>query len=302
LPDLFIASEHIAPSSINPIQNELIDLNATYFNLGNVPSGPFTVALYADDEFLVDTIVDSVEPGEEASVGWLDIYSTDVPGIHILKVVLDENGQLDEVNELNNVATRDIIVGDAPDFELTDVILSRIYPAIGEPIEITANIQNNGDAGAEAVLSVYYITMNDTIQIYTGSFYISKYGSTIKTVQWFAQVEEGYILTEITGSNPPEVNLANNSLVRYFGDEIKVVNPIPDVEVYEDAPLFDVADLAHVFENVDETVLAYTFETEDTNIHLTICHFPQTGLETLSQLLRLIIFIINRQVILCGLP
>ena len=270
LPDLFIASEHIAPGSINPIQNELIDVNATYFNLGNVPSGSFTVTLYADDEFITDTIVGSVEPGEEASVGWQNIYSSDVPGIHILKVVLDENSQMDEVNELNNVATRVIIVGDAPDFLLADVILSKIYPAIGEQIEITASITNAGDAGAEAMLSVFYIAMNDTIQIYSEAFFLSKHGTTEETVQWNAQVEEGYILTVITCSNPPEVNLANNSVVRYFGDEIKVINPIGDVEVYEDTPKFEIEDLVQVFENVDQTMMTFTFETGDPDIYLEI--------------------------------
>jgi len=112
--------------------------------------------------------------------------------------------------------------------------------------------------------------MNDTIQIYSGSIFLLKHCSTEISFPWFAQLEKGYIFATITASDPAEVNLANNTIVRYFGDEIKVINPVPDVEVYEDTPLFEVADLAPVFENVDQTVLTYTVETGDPGILLEI--------------------------------
>lgn len=270
LPDLFVASENVAPTSINPDVNESIGINATYFNLGNVYSGPFTVKLYVDDVFLKDTIVDSVDPDEEASVGWQNVYSTDVPGIHIIKVVLDENNEVGEVNELNNVATRAIIVGDAPDLLMAGISLTNYLPSLGERIEITATIENDGGDDANATLTVYYLTGNDTIQIYSETFFVMRYDNTEITIEWFAQVEQGYIYAEITGSDPMEVNLANNSLAQNFGGEILLVNPIPDVEVYENTQAFEVADLMQVFNNVDNTTLTFTVVTDETSVVLEV--------------------------------
>lgn len=270
LPDLFVASEHIAPSSINPDVNEPISINATYFNQGNVYSGPFTVTLYVDDVFLKDTIVDSVNPDEEASVGWPDVYSTAAQGIHIIKVVLDEENQVGEVNELNNVATRAIIVGNAPDFLLAGIAFSNPVPALGELIEITASIENNGGDDANAMLTVYYLSGNDTILIHSEAFFMMRYSDKEITLPWFAEVEQGVIFAEITGSKPIEVNLDNNSLAQSFGGGIQLISPIPDQEVYVNTPTFVVADLMQVFENVDNTALTFSVGTDKTGIVLEV--------------------------------
>jgi subtilase family serine protease len=267
LPDLKIFSENIAPSEINPDQYELIDVNATCFNGGNVPSGSFTVQLYVDDQQTGDIkIIENIAPGEEAGVGWNQIYSTGDIGTHILKVVLDEENLVPEITKANNTATRAIIVGDAPDFVVQQLVLSTEEPTLGELMQITTTIKNTGGADADANFALYYITLDDTLYINAVPVSLLKNQTTEISLDWYAQVQVGYILARVSGSNPPEANLSNNVMQQYFGGEIEIINPIADIEVDEDTPPMEVADLMQVFQNVDETAMSFGVFCAEQNI------------------------------------
>jgi subtilase family serine protease len=267
LPDLKIFSENIAPSEINPDQYELIDVNATCFNGGNVPSGSFTVQLYVDDQQTGDIkIIENIAPGEEAGVGWNQIYSTGDIGTHILKVVLDEENLVPEITKANNTATRAIIVGDAPDFVVQQLVLSTEEPTLGELMQITTTIKNTGGADADANFALYSITLDDTLYINAVPVSLLKNQTTEISLDWYAQVQVGYILARVSGSNPPEANLSNNVMQQYFGGEIEIINPIADIEVDEDTPPMEVADLMQVFQNVDETAMSFGVFCAEQNI------------------------------------
>jgi hypothetical protein len=92
----------------------------------------------------------------DSSITYLFVEWTAQPaGKHILRVVTDLNDEVDESNEDNNEAWKEIYVKTKPDLAInpSDVTLSKENPRAGDQLKITAMVRNNGEADANAQLT-----------------------------------------------------------------------------------------------------------------------------------------------------
>ena len=267
-PDLEILSYHISPTELNPDPDEPVDIYASFTNNGNVPTGPFWVKFLANSFPLGDSVyVENLGAHEDTTVVSSEQFVSDLIGTHVIRVRLDDNNQVVEYNEMNNEASRALIVGDAPDLVFSDgggLWLSNPEPSVEELITITGVVENNGGATGTANMNFYVIMGIDTTLISTVQFTAEPYDSLDVVIPWYASTPYGILYADITDSEPPEFNTFNNDTSLEFGTRIQLVDPLADIQIPEDTVEYIVADLDTIFTNIDETQLIYeAFSTSD---------------------------------------
>jgi len=265
-PDLEILSQYIAPEELNPDQNEPIAIYASIFNNGNVDSDSFMVRISVDDEVLDQNIMITNLPAhEDTTIIASEIYSSDQIGQHIITVEVDYTDLVTEYNENNNIATRAIIVGDAPDFKFdsSGIILSNQSPQTGDLINISAWIKNTGAADASAQVNWWSVVNEDSTLISVSNIFAAAHDSVNVSVNWYTNSPAGKIYARILNSSPPEFNTFNNWACTTYGGTIILLQPIEPVFVEEDQANFFVADLDSVFLNIDSTPLTYLVSSTD---------------------------------------
>lgn len=132
-----------------------ITVQATVANSGgwNVTKA-VTVKFYKDDlDNLIGTKVIPTDfegisihangGSQTVSVTWTATYP---PASHTFFVVVDPDGEIDESNELNNMATDTFVVDPRPNLEITssDITVTDPYPSDGDNVVINFNIHNTG--------------------------------------------------------------------------------------------------------------------------------------------------------------
>lgn len=222
-PDLQVLSHHISPTELNPDPGESIDIYGSFANVGNVPAGPFWVKFYMNSVQWGDSIyINGIGAHEDSTVACTLPFSSTQIGTHVIRMEVDVNHQVVEVSEQNNMASRAIIVGDAPDHTFSDygdgIWLSDTLPLVGETITLNAIIENNGGATGTALLSYYYVFLGDTTLIQSITYTAAPYDSTDIPIQWTVPVPYGRIVAKISNANPEEFNLFNNSTSIDFGN------------------------------------------------------------------------------------
>lgn len=222
-PDLQVLSHHISPTELNPDPGEPIDIYGSFANVGNVPAGPFWIKFYMNSEQWGDSIyINGIGAHEDSTVACTLPFSSTQIGTHVIRMEVDVNHQVVEVSEQNNMASRAIIVGDAPDHTFSDygdgIWLSDTLPLVGETITLNAIIENNGGATGTALLSYYYVFLGDTTFIESITYTAAPYDSTDIPIQWTVAVPYGKIVAKITNANPEEFNIFNNSTSIEFGN------------------------------------------------------------------------------------
>ncbi len=260
-PDLEILSQHISPTELNPDPDEPIQIYASFTNNGNVPTGPFDVRVLVNSYPLGDLIqIENLGAHEDTTIVATVPYASDLIGTHVIRVRVDENNEVAEYNELNNEASRAIIVGDAPDLTFSDgggLWISHPFPQVEELVTITGVVENNGGATGTANMNFFIIQGSDTTHIETVAFTAEPYDSLDVAIPWYATTPYGRLYATITDSDPPEFNTFNNDVSLEFGARIQLVSPLPDVQILEDTEEFIAADLDTVFQNIDATQLNY---------------------------------------------
>jgi len=227
LPDLRVLSYMINPSKLNPDPNEMIDLISSFDNIGIVNSGSFKVRFFVDGVQIGNPVlVNDLAPGANSSVMATAQYSSPDAGAKVIRVSLDDDNSVTEINKLNNMASRAIILGWAPDLAFDSsktqvsnngLMLSNMVPKVGDLITVTAFIKNTGKVAADATLN---FSVNDGTQpVSINSISISLQAGETKSYQvpWQATVHLGSIIATITNSVPDEYNILNNSAVLPFG-------------------------------------------------------------------------------------
>lgn len=224
-PDLVVHSQHISPTELNPDPGETIDIFGSFVNEGNVPASSFYVKFFANSQQLGDSIyISGLAAHEDSTVACTEQFSSNLIGTHILRLEVDVFNDVVEYDEMNNMASRAIIVGDAPDHTFSDygagIWLSDTFPSLGDTIVINGIVENNGGATGMADLNYYYIFMGDTTLIETVPFTSQPYDSTDFPIDWIVTVPYGRIYANITNSNPEEFNIYNNDTHINFGNEL----------------------------------------------------------------------------------
>ena len=214
LPDMQILSQYINPSELNPNIGEVVNINVTYENIGNSNTGEtMQLCVYADGA-LIETVsgVAGLLSGMNNTISLTSTYSSLLTGSHILSAEIDCNDEINESYELNNVATRAIVVGDAGNLIFTSLTSSNASPNIAETIDIMAIVENEGLAEVDADVFFYYTDdfLTD-IQI-AGPFSISLDGGQNTTIQfpWMVLDNSTTITAKIINSSPFEYDYNDN--------------------------------------------------------------------------------------------
>jgi len=105
--DLQITPSNITFSSLAPIEGETILINATFSNAGNQSADNVLVTFF-DDSSLFENATVSVPAFSSVAVS--KTWKTEI-GPHNLKVALDQDNNISEVNESNNQASKNISIG-----------------------------------------------------------------------------------------------------------------------------------------------------------------------------------------------
>jgi len=154
--DYSVYSQFIAPSELNPDINEPVTFNLTYKNEGCTGLSP--VELYMQMDNTPHDSVSAIALASNAlnTYSMSQPWSSALPGVHVIRAVIDHDQALVEGNELNNEATRSIIVGGAPNFNLFALGSSNMSPLQGETVSLTCSIINEGQNIADGTLQFYF--------------------------------------------------------------------------------------------------------------------------------------------------
>ena len=152
-PDLI--PKKISISNLTPLQNQLIYLNITILNNGtmNINDTGFTTTIYIDDNLVNEIKLFSLNEKEEQNI-FLQWRVNVTPGSHIIKVNVDPHDNILELDEDNNILTKEIIINSKPIAVLNvnqtslltnDFVLFDAKESIDDVIEIVSYLFDFGD-------------------------------------------------------------------------------------------------------------------------------------------------------------
>lgn len=209
LPDLRVLSQYINPSLLNPDVNEAVSITVTYENIGlDNPGDNLELQVLVDDIPLDQAPVAGLISGGTFSVQLPTNWSSGIPGVHVIRAIIDSDNEIAETNETNNEATRAIIVGAAPNLYFT----SFSHPAPdGSTVDIVSVIANEGDVGCDANLELWYVDDNNAEQLIAVlPISVPANSSSAVTHTWTITDPNTLLIGRITGAVPQEFNELDN--------------------------------------------------------------------------------------------
>jgi hypothetical protein len=219
LPDYRILSQYIAPSLLNPDVNQPITIDVSYENLGaNNIGDSLNIGLEADNSFIGKVRAMGLAPNDYFTVSIPQQWSSSVPGVHVLRARADYDGEVTEYTELNNTATRSIVVGQSANLYFAQFTISDTIPVPGDTITISTVIGNNGDEDATAKVTLYYVNdMADTIEIANQTATFLNNANKPLGFLWKVTDASTTIVGRITNANPIEYTYDDNNINRRIG-------------------------------------------------------------------------------------
>ncbi len=237
--DLRILSHQISSSELNPDENEPVDIYLSYENTGAAASDSFTVRCHVDDvQQGLDINVAGISQGRDTTVAVTQPWSTPQPGAHVIRGFVDYYNSVEESYELNNEASRVIIVGDAPNLLVQDILISdSVYSEFsdyGYNIRLNAIIENEGNTACAADVKFFYIAnLNDTIEIGSTSIFVDPVDTAITFMNWDIAIGNPIIHVKIVNSNPLEYWYGDNEFSRFLGPTFRITEVLhQDVSCY----------------------------------------------------------------------
>ncbi len=220
IPDMRILSQFVQPSKINPDVGEVINLNVTYENIGSQ-----NIGAQMELKVLVDEIpLDSIKPvfglvnNDNTTYAIPTSWSSNLPGVHVVRAIIDSDNEIVESNELNNEATRAIVVGDASNLFFADFSVNNASPANGDNITINAKVANNGDINTKATVRFSYIDdLQDTIFIGSAPVNVPSGDTTMVMMGWLVLDSSTTLIGEIVNSQEIEFTYNDNIATTQIG-------------------------------------------------------------------------------------
>lgn len=159
-PDLSIRADDITFSPDLPEEDQFVTISAAVWNIGNLNATNVDVRFQREDVLISETQVSLIPSGENrtASVQWRALQ-----GNHLIKVIVDLDNIIVELNETNNQASKMIRVVPStfyqPDLEISpqNVTLSSDEIKVGDSVNLTAEVFNFGNEGATNVAVVFTV-------------------------------------------------------------------------------------------------------------------------------------------------
>jgi hypothetical protein len=220
LPDMRVLSQFIDPSMLNPQPGQSITMDITYDNIGYS-----NIIDQMELKVLVDEVpLDSVYPvgglvsGDNITIAIPASWSSAAPGTHVIRAIIDNDNQVTETNELNNQATRAVIVGEAANLYFQLLASGNPTPALHDNININARIGNNGDLDCDADVQFYYLTNAlDTIHIGTIPVSVDDNDSVNISLPWFVLDPATTIIARIVNASTLEFTYDDNEAATVIG-------------------------------------------------------------------------------------
>ncbi|KAA3600061.1 MAG: hypothetical protein DWQ06_09680 [Calditrichaeota bacterium] len=225
-PDLRILSQHISPTELNPDVNEPIGIYLSYENIGEIASDSFFVRCQVDDIQLgTDILVPGLAVGEDTTIAVNATWNSSNAGAHIIRGFVDFFNTVAESNELNNEASRAVIVGESPNLKFTYLNFSDNLPEIGDQITISAEIVNEGDLSCDAELIFSYQNdFGNLVPIGNQTVTVPQKDTLQISFQWTVLDSVTTINGKIVNASPQEFNPDDNEINEQLG-------PVPFVQM-----------------------------------------------------------------------
>lgn len=196
LQDLIVTPEVAAPGGS-------IGISCSMLNIGAATAGESEVRLYLSkdmnlddgDVYLAYGTLDPIDAGQEITISGEDISLPDdlASGNWFALLIVDATGLVDESNEMNNMASAEVNVqGQAPDLQITNMVL---FPAVITPtsnVRITFNVYNSGPVLATPVRSTFYISEDEVLD--AGDFMVSDAATRILSGKSNIMMYSGFVL------------------------------------------------------------------------------------------------------------
>lgn len=228
LPDYLTRSEYIAPSLLNPEPDQPIDIDISYRNQGASTTDSITVYTQVDNDSLTQVRVPGLVNNTLNTVRMPRQWSSSIRGIHVIRAVVDKDQQVAEGDELNNEATRAVIVGKAPNLLWQSFALSNYSPAAGTTLYVTGVIHNNGIEDCDAVLQLLYVNdQGAEVLISQRNISVAEGGDYNISAIWHVTDEHTRVIARIINGMPAEYNTDDNEAGADIGSMSLVVGSTP---------------------------------------------------------------------------
>ena len=210
-PDYAVYSQYIAPSDINPDLNETVTFNLTYKNEGCTGLNSSELMLLVDNTPLDSVIADGLASGTFNTYLIAQTWSSGLPGLHVARTIIDHDQIIAETDELNNEATRAIIVGDVPDFNITDLQVSDDSPQTGQTITIDVSILNEGESAADGTLRVFMVSdLNQEVLINETPIHLASQAAILQSCSYFISGPVIRVIARVINAVPAEYDFSDN--------------------------------------------------------------------------------------------
>jgi hypothetical protein len=218
-PDMRVLSQFINPSLLNPDPNTPVHFDVSYENIGTSNIEDTMGLKVLVDEIPITTIpVSGLGSGENTTVSIPVSWSTDIVGAHIIRTVIDSNFEINEANEMNNEATRAIVVGQASNLHFEQLSVSNASPLLGSQITIDAIIGNQGDLNCQADVAFYYLNdLQEEVQIGLINVNVTNQSSVTIQLPWTVLDGSTTIVAKIINASALEFTYDDNEATAIIG-------------------------------------------------------------------------------------
>jgi hypothetical protein len=228
--DMRVLSQFINPSLLNPAVGQPVTFDITYENIG-APNVNDSMELFLQ---VNNTPHDSVKPvgglitGDNNTVHFSTVWSSNLPGVHVVRAIIDHDNEIAESNENNNEATRAIIVGSLPNLYFQTITASNLVPSIGNAIVVNGRVGNDGDSYIEGDIQLSYVNNNlDTIVFGTQHVAIPANDSVTFNLAWTVLDDKTTIIGKLINSTSLEATYVDNNTALSIGAMIINTTSIP---------------------------------------------------------------------------
>jgi hypothetical protein len=211
-PDLTVIAGEINFSSNLPEEGRLVKISAAVWNIGNLNVTDVDVRFYRENSPIGNYQISLVPYGENrtAFVQWMALA-----GDHLIKVIVDSDNVIEELNETNNEASRMIRVVPSTyhqaDLQLSaqNITLSSDEIKAGDSVVLTAEVFNFGDEEATNIVVTFSV---DGDQVGVSNIdYVPTNNSKAARITWIATVGHHIINITVDPTNQiAERNESNN--------------------------------------------------------------------------------------------
>jgi len=194
------------------MQNEVVQVNATIYNIGTTNAYNVPVIFYDNGKEFANKNVDVIMEGSKfVSVNWSAVSTTpsEVHNISVVVNPLDVIDVIPETNYENNEAYGLVTVYSRPELSVENILFSNPFAVEGDEITISASIFNSGETDAKDAVIKFY---KDGMLFNSSNISVAAEDSLFVNISFNTSGEGGNVLitVKITNSTPEESNVLNN--------------------------------------------------------------------------------------------